>query len=48
MVGELIDIISSHRADTLKEALNIYDSIKHREKMEDMQEGVLANSDTKL
>lgn len=45
-VGDLINLISSRRADNLKEALNLYDSSKHRERMEDMQAGMLANSDT--
>ena len=45
-VGDLINLISTRRADNLKEALNLYDSSKHRERMEEMQAGVLANSDT--
>lgn len=44
-VSDLIDLISSRRADNLKEALNLYDDAKHRERMEEMQAGVLANSD---
>lgn len=39
-VEELYSFVKSRRADSLKEALNLYDNTKHREKMEAMQEAI--------
>lgn len=36
-IGELINLIKGRRADSLKEAINLYDDIKSRERMEEMQ-----------
>ena len=37
---ELYNLIKSRRADNFKEALNVYDSMKHRERMETMQQTI--------
>lgn len=39
-VEELYSLVKGRRADSLKEALNLYDSTKHRERMEAMQEAI--------
>lgn len=44
-VQELLRLVENRRADTLKEALNLFDSNQYRARMESMQEDMLANSD---
>ena len=39
-ISELIEIVRSRRADTLKEALNKYDSEKHTNRMEEIQRAI--------
>lgn len=38
---KLLELLESNRADSLKEALNLLDEIKHRERMEKKQEEIL-------
>ena len=43
--AELRILVEKRRADTLKEALNLFDSNRYRERMESIQKEILANSD---
>ena len=36
-IGDLYDLVKSRRADTLKEALNLYDDVLYKERMEELQ-----------
>lgn len=39
-IAELYNLVKSRRADSLKEALNLYDSVQHNMRMEDMQAAI--------
>lgn len=44
-IGDLYDLVKSHRADNLKEALNLYDDALHKARMEKMQEEIKNTSE---
>jgi len=44
IIKMLIEFVDSGRADSLKEALNLYEEVAHRERMETMQSSILAAS----
>ena len=43
-IRSIIDYVESRRADTLKEALNLYEEEIHRRKMETMQEQIVEST----
>ena len=44
IIKMLIEFVDAGRADNLKEALNLYEEVAHRERMETMQSSILAAS----
>ena len=41
VINQLLEYLNSGRADSLKEALNLYEEVAHRERMETMQASIL-------